>query len=165
MHLIKIVYALVVFRSQEGKEKFLSNYQGKNYTSLNYKLTAEKSWQVTELENLVQAMTISEAEKITFPVAYHRMSKDDYDRTLKEPGLIYLDKEVMGHQEKVIGYIIKKIGSNLLSGKSIMDISLPVQIFDKRTLLQVLAYEMSLAPIFLTNSIYHLCKQNRFLQF
>ena len=35
-----------------------------------------------------------------------------------------------------------------------MTISLPVNIFDKRTLLQVLAYEMSFAPIFLSRVYY-----------
>ncbi len=143
---------MLELNSDEGKNKFLSDYQGKNYPSLNYKITIEKSDEILKQESLLSLLTLQ--EKITFPIAYHRMSKDDYDRSLKEPGLIYLDKEVMGHQEKVIGYIIKKVGSNLLSGKSIMDISLPVQIFDKRTMLQVLAYEMCLAPIFLTRSYY-----------
>lgn len=49
---------------------------------------------------------------------------------------------------------MKSIGSNLLKGKSVMSISLPVNIFDKRTLLQVMAYEFSFASIFLTRAYY-----------
>lgn len=54
----------------------------------------------------------------------------------------------------MISYLLKKIGSNLFKGKSIMNTSLPVTIFDKRTLLQVFAYELSLAPIYITRAYY-----------
>ena len=57
-----------------------------------------------------------------------------YEKTNKEPGLILRDKEMISRQDKVIGYLIKKMGSNLIKGKSVMNISLPVTIFDKRTL-------------------------------
>ena len=40
-------------------------------------------------------------------------------------------------QEKTISYILKNLGSNIIKGKSIMNISLPVDIFDKRSLLQL----------------------------
>jgi hypothetical protein len=35
----------------------------------------------------------------------------------------------MNAQKKVLGYIVKKMGSNLLQGKGILNISLPVDIF------------------------------------
>ena len=60
-----------------------------------------------------------------------------YERTMKEPGLIFKDQEVIERQDKVIGYLIKKIGSNIIKGKSVMNISLPINIFEGRTLLQV----------------------------
>jgi hypothetical protein len=56
---------------------------------------------------------------------------------MKEAGLIFRDNLMIAKQDKVIGYLVKKIGSNLLKGRSVMNISLPVSIFDKRTLLQV----------------------------
>ncbi len=68
--------------------------------------------------------------------------------------MIFTDKSVIVKQDKVISFLIKKIGSNLIKGQSIMTISLPVNIFDKRTLLQVFAYEMSFAPIFLSRAYY-----------
>ena len=57
-----------------------------------------------------------------------------YERTNKESGLVLKDKDIISRQDKVIGFLIKKMGSNLLKGKSVMNISLPVTIFDKRTL-------------------------------
>ena len=57
-----------------------------------------------------------------------------YERSNKEHGLILRDKAMIARQDKVISFLIKKLGSNLIKGKSIMNISLPVTIFDKRTL-------------------------------
>lgn len=55
---------------------------------------------------------------------------------------------------KAIKFLIKKAGSAVLQGQSIMNISLPVMIFDKRSLLQVFAYEMRGAPFFLQKAFY-----------
>lgn len=35
----------------------------------------------------------------------------------------------MAAQKKVLGFIVKKMGSNLISGKGITSISLPVDVF------------------------------------
>jgi len=47
------------------------------------------------------------------------------------------------NQNSAITYLLKKLGSSLLKGESIMNISLPVNIFDMRTLLQVYFYYLS----------------------
>jgi hypothetical protein len=91
---------------------------------------------------------------IKFQCEYNKLVYTAYDRTMKEPGLIFRDKDIMEKQNKVIGFLMKKIGTNLLKGKSIMNVSLPVYIFDKRTLLEVYAYELSLAPYFLPRAYY-----------
>jgi hypothetical protein len=52
-------------------------------------------------------------------------------------------------QRGIIGYFLKKIGSNIISGQSIMSISLPINIFDERSLLELFAFQNSLAPYFL----------------
>lgn len=44
-------------------------------------------------------------------------------------GLEYVDAEKMQEQKKVLTYIIKRIGKNIFSGKGILNISLPVDIF------------------------------------
>lgn len=45
--------------------------------------------------------------------------------------------------------MLKMIGSNLLSGKSILSISLPVEIFETRSNLERFAYSFGFAPRFL----------------
>ena len=45
--------------------------------------------------------------------------------------------------------MIKKMGSNLLKGKSIMTVSIPVTVFESRTLLERVADNFLYAPIFL----------------
>ena len=45
--------------------------------------------------------------------------------------------------------MLKKIGSNLLTGKSILSISLPVDIFETRSNLERVANSMVYAPFYL----------------
>ena len=58
----------------------------------------------------------------------------------------------MDAQKDVIKYLIRQIGTNLISGKSIMNMSLPVEIFDGRGLLERSAGSFGYAPIFLTQA-------------
>lgn len=48
--------------------------------------------------------------------------------------------------------IIKQLGSNLISGKSIMNMSLPVEIFDKRSMLELIADTLGFLPHYLTRA-------------
>jgi len=63
-------------------------------------------------------------------------------------GLLYKDADVISKQRKVILYLIKSMGANMLQGKSIMNVSLPVTIFDKYSLLQRSARDFVFAPYF-----------------
>jgi hypothetical protein len=58
----------------------------------------------------------------------------------------------MDAQKDVIKYIIRQVGSNLLSGKSIMNMSLPVDIFDSRSILERSAASFGYAPTFFTKA-------------
>jgi len=51
-------------------------------------------------------------------------------------GLEFINQELLKKQRGVLSYMIKKIGSNILTGKSIMNVSLPINIFDSRTMLE-----------------------------
>jgi hypothetical protein len=64
-------------------------------------------------------------------------------------GLEYINKKTIKNQRQVIGYILRQLGSCLLSGRSIMTISLPVNVFDNRTILQRTAQTFGYAPFFL----------------
>lgn len=61
----------------------------------------------------------------------------------------YHNKKNLNNQKMVTGYLLRKIGSNLLQGKSIMSISMPIDIFDTTSFLERLAYSYTHAPTFL----------------
>ncbi len=52
-------------------------------------------------------------------------------------GLAFKNLNVIEKQRAVAGYLIKNIGLNLIKGKSIMNVSLPINIFDERSLLEL----------------------------
>lgn len=88
-------------------------------------------------DGLVIDIHPKEDEEITYPYEYHNMIVEDFERTPGSKELIYKKKEVIEKQRAVVGYLMKKIGANLLTGKSIMNVSLPINIFDVRSLLEV----------------------------
>ena len=73
----------------------------------------------------------------------------DYERDPVNGGLLFLDHDLISKQRNVLSNIIKRMGKNLLSGKSIMGISMPVYIFSKTSMLQQMANSMGYTPIFL----------------
>ncbi len=48
-------------------------------------------------------------------------------------GLEFINQEEMKKQRNILTYMIKTVGSNLLNGKSIMNVSLPINISDYRS--------------------------------
>ncbi len=48
--------------------------------------------------------------------------------------------------------ILKQLGSNLMSGKSVMNMSLPVEIFDKKSMLDIIAEGFGFLPYYLTKA-------------
>ena len=59
------------------------------------------------------------------------------------------DQELMDSQNETIKFVMMQIGGNLFSGKSILNISLPVQIFEDRSALQRGASSYASCPDFL----------------
>ena len=78
----------------------------------------------------------------------HFAFKKDYVRG-KNGGLSYLNTELMSEQKKVIISLLKQAGSNLIHGRSIMNVSLPLEVFEPRSFLERLARSFGHAPIFL----------------
>lgn len=74
--------------------------------------------------------------------------ENGYDIT-KEGELLYKDAELISKQRKVVFSLIKQIGSNILRGKSMMNVSMPVTIFDSTSLLERVALLYSYAPVYL----------------
>ena len=71
-----------------------------------------------------------------------------YEVNMKE-GLLYRDAETISKQRNAIIKLIKKLGSNILHGKSLMNISMPVSISDKCSVLQRTAIDFTYAPIYM----------------
>lgn len=67
----------------------------------------------------------------------------------EEEDVIYINEKMMEMQKDVIKMIIKQLSSNIMSGKSIMNMSLPVEIFDSRSILERVAMGFGYAPKFL----------------
>lgn len=56
-------------------------------------------------------------------------------RVTEEKELVFINFPQIQGQKDTLKYIIRQIGSNIISGKSVMNISLPVDIFEPRSLL------------------------------
>lgn len=67
-------------------------------------------------------------------------------------GVKFTDVEEVNRQKGVIMHLVKSLGSNLLEGKSMINISLPVRIFEPRSFLQRMTDIWAYAPLFLTKA-------------
>lgn len=132
------IKALIEFTNKSSLDNFIKNYVGKTYYNSNVIIEIEENFVINE-ENNDKCENLNQNNKIEYKFAenYNEYVSKYYERTLKEEGLVFTDKKTLDEQSKVITYLIKKLGSSLIKGESIMNISLPVTIFDKRTLLQV----------------------------
>lgn len=61
----------------------------------------------------------------------------------------FINKRKIELQKEMIKFLLKKIGTNLFKGQSLMSISLPVYIFEKRSNLERHAYQFTYASRFL----------------
>jgi hypothetical protein len=78
-----------------------------------------------------------EGEIIEYKHEYHKLFQTEYDRKMGADGLIFLNNTVIDKQRATAGYLIKNIGLNLIKGKSIMNVSLPINIFDTRSIIEL----------------------------
>jgi hypothetical protein len=69
-------------------------------------------------------------------------------------GLNYVDEDKMREQKKVLTFIIKRIGKNILSGKGILNISLPVDIFCRESNIERLANSFAYFPVYLEKVVH-----------
>ena len=81
---------------------------------------------------------------------YYYKMKYDVDPDL---GLIYKDYDLISKQRTMVFTLIKQIGSNILHGKSIMNVSFPVYVFEPFTLLDRFADLYTYVPTILNTII------------
>lgn len=89
-----------------------------------------------EIELLLSNLNSKSPETKPNSINYNQIFKAEFEKSLNEDGLIYVNESIIENQRKIITSMIKKIGAQFLKGESIMNVSLPVNIFDERTLLQ-----------------------------
>lgn len=61
----------------------------------------------------------------------------------------FVNKEKTNAQKRVIKFLLGKMGSNLLKGKSLLSISLPIDIFENRSNTERYAYSFAFGPTYL----------------
>lgn len=102
-------------------------------------------------DDLSQLRVAEKEEKIiTYPIDYGNIVRTCYMKTYGAEGIEFINQDVINKQRSILSYLLKKIGGNLLSGKSIMSISLPIYIFDYRSLLESEAFHYRIAQKFLS---------------
>lgn len=119
-------------------------------TTAKYKISYKhESTASSVLRNDIKAKDFKEDEEIIYNLPYHEHVLTQFIKRPGDEALKYIDTETIEKQRSVIQRLISKIGSNILSGSGIMNVSLPINIFDERSLLEVFAHQCRLAPHFL----------------
>jgi hypothetical protein len=113
-----------------------------------HELTAEDRKVLKKIEEGEMEEAIEEPKRnMDEKYSYYYSLKYDVD---PDNGLIYKDYDLISKQRKMIFTLLKQIGGNILSGKSIMNVSFSVNIFEPCTLLDRFAglygYVPSLLP-------------------
>ena len=126
----------IYFDSKEEKEKFIDLYYSKDKTYYKSLKKLEINKEPPKEEDLNINIEVPKESQVIFKTQYERLCYESFERSYQDEGLIYTDDIVLQKQRAVIGSLIKQIGEKLMKGESVMNIALPVTIFDERTLLQ-----------------------------
>eukprot|EP01006_Ploeotia_vitrea_P047236 TRINITY_DN67105_c1_g7_i1.p1 TRINITY_DN67105_c1_g7~~TRINITY_DN67105_c1_g7_i1.p1 ORF type:complete len:484 (-),score=266.68 TRINITY_DN67105_c1_g7_i1:106-1557(-) len=70
----------------------------------------------------------------------------------KYGGAKFVDKDMIQKQKGVLTDLLRQMGQNIMQGKSVINISLPVRIFEARSFLQRIADVWAYAPCYLTKA-------------
>lgn len=63
--------------------------------------------------------------------------------------LKFVNEKLIQSQKDILRFLVRQIGANLVSGKSVQNVSLPVDIFEPRTLLERCASTLGRCPDYL----------------
>ena len=152
---------ILKFSKESLIEQFMSDFNNKPISDkLNYKLSLTKE-EKTEEEIKNEYQNYKTLSPFQFYNDYENEWKNNYVNTPNKPGLLYTNEEAKKLGYKAIKYLIAKFSKNIFQGKSIFNNSLPVFLFDKRTLHSAFAYEQRLAPIFLTTAAFSLDRNRK----
>ena len=147
----------LTFATDELCSQFIQKYNQNNFdTKIDYKLNIVLNEKGLNQEIIKSEILKSEEKKkqYIFDFPYENEWSIDYVINQEKPGLLYINEEAKKKIYKTAKYLITKMGKNILTGKSILNVSFPVFIFDKRTLHQVFCHEQRLAPYYITRAVY-----------
>ena len=135
------------FKIPEIGNKFYTKYNGKLFGFQNYKLNINKG-----KSNII--INIPKNKEIIYDDNYESWIDTHYMRKINEEGLILVNPQQKEIQKIMIKSLIQKINSPYIKGKNIINYLFPIITYDKRTLLQVFAYELREAPYILNKINY-----------
>ena len=133
----------LIFRLPEIGEKFYIKYNGKSFGfGKNYKLNIIKG-------KSSKKSIISKLKEIIYIDKYESWIDIYYMRKMKEDGLLLVNPQHKEIQSKMLEFLFLKINSTFIKGQNIINILFPLIVHDRRTLMQVYAYELKEAPYIL----------------
>jgi hypothetical protein len=148
---IKIIIKL---KEEALIDEFITQFNNKKYCEkLNYYLLLTKTKKSIE-EIKKEEEKYKKLEEYKFCMDYENEWKNNYANIPEKSGLLYINEEGKNIGYRAVKYLIAKFTRNILESKSILNISLPVFMFDKRTLQMGWAHEQKLAPILLTKAAF-----------
>ncbi len=65
------------------------------------------------------------------------MATKSYVKQIGASGMEFINQEIIEKQRNVMSYMFKTVGRNIIEGKSIMNVSLPINLSDYRTQCEV----------------------------
>ena len=137
------------FLYPEIGNKFYNKYNSKSIGfSQNYKINIKEG--KSDKETI-----ISKTNEIKYDDNYESWVDTHYFYEKNEEGLILVNPEQKEMQKKLIGHLISKISSSFIKGQNVLKFIYPITTYDKRTLLQVIAYEFRETPNLL-NKVFHI---------
>ena len=146
------VKIIIKLKEETLTEEFISNYNNKPISDkLNYNLSLTKTDKKDE-DIIKEHENYKKLEQYKFHMDYENEWKNNYANIPEKSGLLYINEEAKNIGYRAIKYLIAKFTKSILENKSILNVSLPVFMFDKRTLHMGFAHEQKLAPIFLTKA-------------
>lgn len=104
---------------------------------------------LNEPDSVEETNSTSYGDQVSFNEYFVYGDGGNYERDSVNGGLVLKDKSLISKQKHVITHLLRSAGKNLIKGKGIMDVSLPVNIFESRSLLQRLLNSFGYAPIYL----------------
>ena len=145
---------IIKLKEESLIDEFMSEFNNKQYNEkLNYNLLLTKT-KKSEEEIKKEFEKYQKLEEYKFYMDYENEWKNNYAIIPEKAGLLYINEEGKNIGYRAVKYLIAKFTQNILESKSILNISLPVFMFDKRTLQMGWAHEQKLAPIILSKAAF-----------